>query len=358
MAWLVFKSRVSQVKVGLIDSGVTSHEDLDNNLVYASNFVSNNTDATDNSPTGHGSRVAGIVGAVGNNGIGISGVAQKVSLVSCRVTDSNGTSTVVDAIVAAIRYARTQGIPIINLSLGTTAGYYQSIRNEISLYTGLVVCGAGNSTNNNDITPFYPASYNMSNMIAVAAIGFHNNLASYSNYGATSVHIGAPGSEIYSTTPKTVNASGYSNNVDGTSYAAPHVAGVAALLKGTFPYATTSQIREAILSSAVYTPSLNGKVSTNGRLDAYAALNYLEKKINRYDVNRDGIVDVLDLALVLIYVGRCEESTPEWSNYYIALDNRSAPIYSYHCDVGHGLQPNSVSVVDMCDVLDIYINYT
>jgi subtilisin family serine protease len=134
----------------------------------------------------------------------------------------------------------------------------------------LFIAAAGNNTNNNDVNPSYPASYPNSNIISVASITSTGGISSFSNFGATSVDIGAPGSAIYSTVPssgkgKTILSSYASFN--GTSMATPHVTGAAALYKASRPGATAADIKTAILGSAVPTGSLTGKCVTGGRLN-------------------------------------------------------------------------------------------
>ena len=162
-----------------------------------------------------------------------------------------------------------------------TAGWrsYALYGCAIALCQPLAACGsaeapaAGNSGANNDATAAYPSGYTSPNVIAVAATTSAGGLASYSQYGATTVDIGAPGSGIVSTVPVTVGkgknatvGSGYAS-YNGTSMATPHVAGAAALYAYRNPGSTAAQIKAAILGSAVPTPSLQGKVLTNGRLD-------------------------------------------------------------------------------------------
>lgn len=151
-------------------------------------------------------------------------------------------------------------------------GYSQALYDAIARANQagiLFVAAAGNSSNNNDANPSYPASYPNSNIIAVAAITSAGALGSYSNYGATSVDLGAPGSGIYSTVPKKVRGqvvSGYAS-YSGTSMATPHVTGACALYAATHPGATAAQIKNVILSSVVPTASLSGKTLTGGRLN-------------------------------------------------------------------------------------------
>ena len=252
------------VEVGIIDTGISNHIDLGANLTTGWDFVHHNWITTDDY-FGHGTHVAGIIGAAGNNSMGVSGTCWSVSLVPLQVVNSDGTFNGA-AIIAAIQYAANHDIPIINASFGSSRNYnaYETVMEN---YRGLIVCAAGNKTCNTDIISFYPASSTLSNIISVASTNSSDVLASDSNYGATSVDLAAPGVGITSTLPN--NAYG---TMSGTSMAAPHVAGVAALLKSYNPYLTTSQIKALILNNVDVTSSLTGKVLTGGRLNAYRAL--------------------------------------------------------------------------------------
>jgi subtilisin family serine protease len=151
-------------------------------------------------------------------------------------------------------------------------GFSQALKDAIDASAAaniVFVAAAGNETNNNDANPSYPGSYASSNIISVASITSTGGLSSFSNYGANSVDIGAPGSSIMSTLPKSSKGqviSGY-GSYSGTSMASPHVAGAVALYASLNPGASVSQIINAILSSATPTPSLAGKTLTGGRLN-------------------------------------------------------------------------------------------
>jgi subtilisin family serine protease len=164
-------------------------------------------------------------------------------------------------------------IPATNNSWGG-GGYSKLLEDAIERANAaniLFVAAAGNETNNNETAPSYPATYSNANIIAVAAIAKDGTLSSFSNYGATVVDIGAPGSGIYSTVPGKQGASGYAS-FSGTSMATPHVTGAVALYAATKPGTTAAAIRQAILNSAVPTPSLKGNTATGGRLDVNGAL--------------------------------------------------------------------------------------
>ncbi len=292
-AWNVTTGSRSVV-IGVIDSGVdVTHPDLAANIwrnpgeipgngidddgngfvddVSGWDFVSN--DNTPQDGNGHGTHVAGTIGAAGNDGRGVVGVNWQVSILPLKFLSDSGSGSTAAAI-AAINYAtdlRTRGVNIVatNNSWGG-GGYSTALRDAIRRHGDagiLFVAAAGNEAANNDVTPSYPANYDLPNVISVAALDRSDRLASFSNYGATTVHIGAPGVAIYSTTPGNRYAS-----YNGTSMAAPHVAGVAGLLAAANPQATVAEIRSAILDSAVPISSLSGRSTTGGRLNAAAAL--------------------------------------------------------------------------------------
>jgi len=232
----------------------------------------------------HGTHVSGTIGAPGNNGIGVAGVNWNVSIISGKFIGSAGGNTA-DA-VKALDYMtglklRGANIVAVNNSWGG-GGYSQAMHDAIIRAANqniLFVASAGNNAQNNDIYAVYPANYDSSvgtstqaaagynNVIAVAAIDATGALAGFSDWGASHVHIGAPGVSIASTIPTDTWAS-YS----GTSMAAPHVTGAAALYASTHPGASGAEIRNAILSSAAPTSSLAGKTTTGGRLDISALM--------------------------------------------------------------------------------------
>ena len=292
-AWNVTTGSRSVV-IGVIDSGIdVNHPDLAANIwrnpgEIAGNGIDDDANgyvddvtgwdfsSNDNNPddgNGHGTHVAGTIGAVGNDGRGVAGVNWQVSLVPLKFLGTDGSGSTSGAI-AAINYAtalRNRGVNIVATNNswgggGFSSGLQTAIQNHANAGI-LFVAAAGNESANNDTTASYPANYPISNIISVAALDRSDRLASFSNYGATKVHIGAPGVSIYSTTPNNQYAS-----YNGTSMASPHVAGVVSLLAAANPQATAAEIRSAILQSAVPIASLTGKTTTGGRLNAAAAL--------------------------------------------------------------------------------------
>lgn len=288
----------SKVIVAVIDTGVDmAHEDLANNIwqnpgeipangidddgngyiddVYGYDFINRDSDPYDDH--GHGTHVAGTIAAVGDNALGVVGVSWKSRIMALKFLGSGGSGTIADAITA-VNYAVAKGAKVINASWGG-GGYSQGLYDAIAAANNagvLFVAAAGNSGANTDITPAYPASYNLANIISVAATDSNDSRASFSNFGATSVDLGAPGVNILSTVPKISCAlcspTGYSA-LSGTSMAAPHVTGVVALLQAKFPLMTMSNIKSRILTSVDSRASLTGNTVAGGRLNAMKTLS-------------------------------------------------------------------------------------
>ncbi len=283
----------------LADANWADGRDTDSNGFFDDFFgVNFRTGAGDpfasNNPSdelGHGTHVAGTIGAIGGNASGVVGVNWQTSLMSLRILDNNNQGDS-GAAIRAINYARemreryrvdtvgrvTEGanVRVLNNSWGQPGGYEVSLETAIqdSSDAGILFVAAASNGNflgqgvDNDRTPFYPASYEVSGVIAVAASDSSDRPASFSNYGAKSVDLFAPGVGIRSTLP----GGGY-GSANGTSMASPHVAGTAALIWSAFPEATVAEIQRAILSTV--DPIANGSlyVSTGGRLSASKALN-------------------------------------------------------------------------------------
>lgn len=227
-------------------------------------FVDKNAQPLDSD--GHGTHVAGIIGASGNNGIGVSGVDPNVQIMPVKVS-SNGSLLISNA-VRGIDYAVKNGANIINCSFGgntySTALYSAIARANTAGVT--IVAGAGNNGSNSDAAPFYPADYDLPNIISVAATDATNQLASFSNYGLQTVDLGAPGANIYSTIP---GSYGYKS---GTSMATPFVAGAAALLLSKQPTLTPVQIRSTLMNTGDALPALQGKTASGRRLNLNQAI--------------------------------------------------------------------------------------
>jgi len=257
--------------------------DEDNNA-----WVCDEAKSTDNDPMdehGHGTHVAGIIGAVGNNGEGIAGVMWNVKLMPLRFLNAQGVGETADAI-RAIEYAVANGARIINASWGLYE-YDPILYASISTANNagvLFVAAAGNEENNNDAeTPLYPASYKLPNIISVTATDQNDMRAQFSNFGINSVDVAAPGIYIFSTVPTWWNdypGYGEIERFSGTSMAAPHVAGIAGLLYSyydgvhntAFSY---TQVRDTILRYVDVLPTLQGWIKTGGRVNAHLAVTSL-----------------------------------------------------------------------------------
>src|SRR2546426_1438815 len=237
--------------------------------VHGINTVANSGDPNDDH--GHGTHVSGIIGAVGNNDVGVVGVAWKVQIMACKFLDPSGNGFISDAI-KCIDYARSKGAKVINASWGSTTFNSTALRDAIDnlRQAGIIfVAAAGNSAQDNGVNPIYPASYDLDNIISVAATTRTDDLAFFSNYGSTTVDLGAPGAAIFSCWNG--SDSDYRYN-DGTSMAAPHVSATCALLMAHYPNENYQQIIDRILSNVDPLPSLAGKCVSGGRLNLQKAL--------------------------------------------------------------------------------------
>ena len=227
---------------------------------------------------GHGSHVSGTIGAVGNNSAGVVGVNWRTKMMGIKFLDSTGSGTVSDAINAidfAIQvkaaFANTAtpvNVRVMSASWGGS-GFSQSLLDAINSAGAqdiLFVAAAGNAGQNIDSAPTYPAAYTAANLVVVAATTSSDGLASFSNFSATKVHLGAPGVSILST----VNGGGYAYS-SGTSMATPHVSGTAALVLSSCSLSTAA-LRSTLLNSVDPVPALAGVTASGGRLNAYKAL--------------------------------------------------------------------------------------
>jgi len=298
-AWNGGHTDCSNVYVGIIDEGfMFTHEDLAANSwtnpfdpadgvdndgngyiddVHGWDFDKNDKTTFDGTTDDHGTHVSGTIAGVGGNGKGVAGVCWSgIKLISAKFLGRRG-GTTANAILAVdyLTDLKTDhGLNIVasNNSWGG-GGFSQGLKDAIERANAadiLFIAAAGNGAYNNDASPSYPASYPNANIIAVASITSSGAMSGFSQWGATSVDIGAPGSGIYSSVPRSSKGnviSGYAS-YSGTSMATPHVTGAAALYASSHPGASAANIKAAILGSAVPTASLSGKVVTGGRLDA------------------------------------------------------------------------------------------
>ena len=233
--------------------------------VYGANVISNTGNPMDDNS--HGTHCAGTIGGLGNNELGVAGVNWNVSIMGVKFLSAGGAGSLYGAVLA-INYAVASGAQIISASWGG-GGYSQALYDAINnarAHGVLFVAAAGNSGLDTDTYPNYPSSYDLDNVIAVAAVGKNDVLASFSNFGDNSVDIAAPGVSILSTIPN----GGYAS-YSGTSMATPHVAGVAALVKGYAPELNYAQLKARVLDGDAL-GTLQGLVAGGKRLNAYRAL--------------------------------------------------------------------------------------
>lgn len=243
--------------------------DDDNNGVVDDIFGYNAITGTGNmkDDQGHGSHCAGTIGARANNGIGVAGVNWNVRMMGVKFLDKNGSGSLADAI-KAIDYATKMGANVMSNSWGG-GGFSQTLMDSIKRSNeagAIFIAAAGNEYNNNDSSPTYPSTYQVENVMSVAAIDNRGAKADFSNYGKKTVHLGAPGVNVMSTT------GGSYKSFSGTSMATPHVAGVAALLWANEPNLTAAEVKARLVATARPLASMKGKTRTGGIVDAYGAL--------------------------------------------------------------------------------------
>jgi subtilisin family serine protease len=296
-AW-VRRTDCSSVWVGIIDEGYYyQHEDLAANAgrnpgevagngadddgngyvddVYGWDFDGGNNSVFDGTTDDHGTHVAGTIGADGGNGKGVAGVCWKVKLFNAKFLGRRG-GTTANAIKAVDYFTDLKTRHGINLVATNNSwgggGFSQALQDAIGRANNagiLFIAAAGNSSYNCETSSCYPAEYPNANVIAVASITSTGALSSFSNYGSTTIDLGAPGSGIYSTFPASSKGQVVSSyrSYSGTSMATPHVTGAAALYAAGHAGSSAATIKSAILSSVVATTSLNGKTATGGRLN-------------------------------------------------------------------------------------------
>ncbi len=282
-AWQLEKGS-KNVLVAVIDTGIDStHPDLKANIYkdpkggYGFDFVKNTPNPIDEH--GHGTHVAGIVGAIANAKTGVSGVAQNVSIMAVKYYAEGNSGTVnLKNTVKAIEWAVSNGAKIINYSGGGpefAEEEYLALK-KAEAKGILVVAAAGNERSDTDLPEnyYYPSAYRLTNIISVAATDINNKLIRSSNWGKSKVDVTAPGENIFSTLPN-----GRYGFMTGTSQATAFVTGIAALLLSKDPTLTPARMKEIIRGSVDSYPELKTKVAAGGRVNAKKALLALGVKL-------------------------------------------------------------------------------
>ena len=361
-AWEIQKGNESII-VALGDSGVDyTHKDLKDNVWtndeedwkasgpgyngidddgdgYIDNYFGINAITGSGDPMddeGHGTHVAGIVGAEGNNSVGISGVNWHVSVMGVKFITIDGSGSIADEI-EAIQFATSKGAKIFNMSF---SGSYFS---EIERYAianakeVLFITAAGNERTDNDDMPSYPANYDLPNIISVAASNQSDDLAYFSNQGKNTVSVAAPGVSILSTLPGDDYGS-----LSGTSMATGYVTGLAALILAKSPYTSVANLKDRILRTVDTNANLQGKILTGGRINAYRALTESITGSYIYNISPDR-------GPVGSEVSIRGTDFKETAGHVIFEDNLEAPIISWTnekivCQVPEGAVTGSIHV--------------
>lgn len=231
--------------------------------VHGANLKKKNGDPLDDQ--GHGTHCAGTIGAVGNNGTGIVGVNWNATIAGAKFLDANGSGSYADAIEAVL-YATRIGSRVTSNSWGG-GGFSQALYDTFKASPALHICAAGNDGSDMDARPSFPGGFDLDNIVSVAAIDRNGHLANFSNYGATTVDLAAPGVDVYSAQP-----GGRYQNMSGTSMATPHVSGVAGLILAQYPDITNEQLKARLMNTVVKEDELAGKMVSGGRVNAANAL--------------------------------------------------------------------------------------
>ncbi|MCC6821881.1 MAG: S8 family serine peptidase, partial [Verrucomicrobia subdivision 3 bacterium] len=315
----------TNVIVAVIDTGIRyTHRDLTNQMwrnpgesgggketngkdddadgfidnVYGINAITGSGNPMDDND--HGTHCAGTIGAAANNGNPHVGVTWRVRLMGCKFLSASG-SGANSAAIKCIDFAVAKGAKILSNSWGgggNSQALYDAINNARTKGV-LFIAAAGNNASDNDAGPFYPANYPLDNIVSVAALTRNDLLADFSNYGRTTVDLGAPGDTIYSSTAASDTSYDY---FSGTSMAAPHVSGVAALILSRYPAADLAELRDRLLLGTVPIPALNGVCTTGGRLNAYNSLTVSGSGIVQVSVNPPSGATLLRSSSQPIYV--------------------------------------------------------
>ncbi len=311
-AWEIAAAGGNEVIVAVIDTGVDYlHPDLAANMwtnepelngtpgidddgngyvddIYGYNFAYYNSDPMDDA--GHGSHVSGIIGAVGNNAVGVAGVCWNVKIMALKFLHSGGSGYTSDAI-SCVQYATLMGARVMSNSWGG-GGYNTSLEDAIRAAENagiLFVASAGNDWgSNNDMYPHYPSNYEMDNVIAVLSTDYRDLISEHSNVGLTSVDLGAPGGDS-SNKILSCYMNGNYYSAYGTSMAAPHVSGACALVWSACPMLSHTEVKDIIMRTVDPLPTLAGRCVSGGRLNLHRVM--LEAKVAWMDILPDaGVV--------------------------------------------------------------------
>lgn len=276
----------SDVIVAIIDTGIDyTHPDLAGNIWVNAGIDTANQDSDPFDDNGHGTHVAGTIGATGDNGTGVAGVNWNVKLTACKFLNAGGSGSTDGAIqcLQYIKELKDSGANIVatNNSWGG-GGYSQALYDAINAQRDILfIASAGNSCVDTGTLPQYPAGYNLPNIIAVGATDHNDNKASFSNYGKRSVHTSAPGARILSTLPSANEwgiAGGY-GMLSGTSMAAPHVTGLAALIKAQNPGRDWIAIKNLILAGGDNAGNMYERTITGKRINALNSLTCVNRTV-------------------------------------------------------------------------------
>ncbi|RJR38543.1 MAG: hypothetical protein C4567_12595 [Deltaproteobacteria bacterium] len=288
-----------EVVIAVLDTGIDpAHPDLRENLDWPLSRVFSDSDTLDDT-YGHGTHVAGIIGAVGNNGLGVAGMMWQVRLLNVKAVADDGFVSY-DWVVAAIDYLLTvkeeQGVNIRVMNMSFAGQAFSNIMYDAVAAAGragmLAIASAGND---GEKRPRYPSGFDLPNIISVAGTDENDQLASFSNYGRRWLQVAAPADNIWSTGPTHPNAWGieYYGDLSGTSMSAAFVSGLAGLIAAKYPHFNYKQIKGTILRYGDVLPSLRGLVSTSRRINAFKAISSLLAPtglaIDRRASSRDGL---------------------------------------------------------------------
>jgi subtilisin family serine protease len=340
--------------VAVVDTGVrASHPDLVGRVFGGYDWVQN--DANPEDQNGHGTHVTGTIVAMRNNGKGIAGVAPDAIVVPLRVLDANGSGYASDS-ASAFDWAGDHGVRVVNASFTSTQPSFA----EASAIAGhpetLYVVAAGNDgvNVNPNSSPTYPCAYNLDNVVCVGASDNNDDPASFSNYGATSVDVFAPGVLIVSAYLAGGDCPDYCV-LDGTSMASPHIAAEAALLQARDPSQTAAEMKNAIIDSVDAPAQLSGLSVSGGRANANVALQSVvdnpgAQPIATSDIDADTIPDAHDICIGVFDpaqtdsdqdgIGNACDSTPTG----VDADGDGVGVVADNCPNQYGTGPDGCPV--------------